>query len=194
MNTPLADDVEMVRQSLAKLLAIADRLDARNLQTVQALEAASVAIDRGVSRLDAGGEHFAQSALGVIDHQARQGVTQAATEALASFRQQLQQSADIAHSAARAMDEQRHGLTTARRTLVWNGLLALLLGSLLAAGGAAWVAHRSMQELAQAHFGQNILQATQRGTITRCGDALCVKVGKKPLRYGEAGQYVLLQE
>lgn len=193
MDTLHVDEVEKVRQSLVKLLAIADRLDARNAQTVQELAAATAALDRGVERLDAGGEHFANSALQLIGDHAQQSIAQGAAEAAAAFRQQMQRCADTAQSAARAMDEQRRGLTSARRSLVWNGLLALLIGSLLAAGGAAWIAHRSMQDLAQAHFGQDILQATQRGAITRCGESLCVKVEQKPRRYGRDGQYLLLQ-
>lgn len=193
MDISRTDDVEAVRQALTKLMAIADRLEARNTQTVQRIEAAAVALDQGVSRLDGGGERFVQSALQVIGSNAQQAVTQGVGHAVGEFRQQLQQSADSAQSAAHAMDEQRRGLATARRTLVWNGLIALLLGSVLAAGGAAWMAHRSMQQMAQAHFGQDILQATQRGAITRCGDSLCAKVGKKPQRYGKDGQYLLLQ-
>lgn len=194
MDISRTDDVEAVRQALTKLMAIADRLEARNMQTVQRIEAATVALDHGVSRLDGGGERFAKSALQVIGSNAQQAVTQGAGQALGEFRQQLQCTADSAQSAAHALDEQRRGLTAARRTLVWNGLTALLMGSLLAAGGAAWVVHRSMQEMAQAHFGQDILQATQRGDITRCGATLCAKVGKKPQRYGKDGDYMLLQE
>ena len=113
-------------------------------------------------------------------------------QALGEFRQRLQQSTDSAQSAAHAMNEQWRGLTAARRSLVWNGLIALSVGSSLAAGGAAWMVHQSMQQMAQAHFGQDILQATQRGAITRCGDSLCARVGKKPQRYGKDGQYLLL--
>jgi len=194
MSTPRSDDVDAVGQSLVKLLAIADRLDARNLQTVQRIEAASVVLDQGVSRLDNGGEKFARSALQVIGSNAQQAIVDGVAKAVGEFRQQLQQSAVTAQAAAQAMDEQRKGLTTARRTLVWNGLIALLIGSLLAAGGAAWIARDSMQKIAQAHFGQDILQATQSGAITRCGDSLCVKVGKKPARYGNDGEYLLVQE
>lgn len=194
MNIPHTEDVEVVREALAKLLAIADRLDARNLQTMQRLEVAGVALDQGVTRLDAGGEHFAKSALQLIGDHAQQCIAHGAAEAVATFQAQMQQCVDTAQAAAHAMEEQRKGLAVARRTLVWNGLIALLLGSLLAAGGAAWIAHRSVQKIARAHFGQDILQATQRGVITRCGDSLCAKVGRKPQRYGEGGEYLLLQE
>lgn len=194
MDISRVGDVDAVRQALTKLMAIADRLESRNMQTVQRIEAATAALDQGVSRLDGGGERFAKSALLVIGSKAQQAVAQGAGQAVGEFRQQLQQSADSAQSAAHALDEQCKGLAAARRTLVWNGLISLLIGSLLAVGGVAWVVHRSMQEMAQAHFGQDILQATQHGAITRCGDSLCAKVGKKPQRYGEDGQYMLLQE
>ena len=194
MDISRTEDVDAVRQALIKLMAIADRLEARNMQTVQRIEAATTALDQGVSRLDAGGEQFAKSALQVIGGNTQQAMNQGAGQAVDEFRQQLQQSANSAQLAAHAMDEQRQGLTTARRTLVWNGLVALLIGSLLAVGGAAWVVHRSTQEMAQAHFGQDILQATQRGAITRCGDSLCAKVGTKSQRYGKDGEYLLLQE
>ncbi len=194
MEISRTEDVDAVRQALAKLMAIADRLETRNAQTVQRIEAATVALDRGVGRLDGSGERFAQSALQVIASSTQQTVAQGAGQALSEFRQQLQQSADVARSAARVMGEQQRGLITARRSLVWNGLIALLVGSLLAAGAAGWMVRASMQQMARAQFSQDILQATQRGAITRCGDALCMKAGRKPQRYGKDGQYLLLQE
>lgn len=193
MDISRIDDVDEVRQALIKLMAIADRLETRNMQTVQRIEAAAAALDQGVIRLDAGGERFAQNALQVIGSNTQQAMSQGAGQALGEFRQQLQQSADSAKAAAHAMDEQRRGLTSARRTLVRNGLVALLVGSVLAVGGAVWMVHQSMQQMAQAHFGQEILQATQRGAITRCGDSLCAKVGRKPQRYDKDDQYLLLQ-
>jgi hypothetical protein len=184
---------EAVQQSLMKLLAVVDRLDARNLQTVQRLEAATAAMEQGVGRLDRGGEQFAQQALQRIGADTQQTMAQGAGRAVTEFQHQLQQAAHCVQWAVQAMDEQRKGLAAARRSLVWIGAMVLLVGSLLAAGGAAWVAHRSMQEIAQANFGKDILQATQGGAITRCGDSLCVRVGKKPQHYGKEGEYVLLQ-
>jgi hypothetical protein len=194
MDSSRTEDVESVRQALTRLMAIADRLESRNAQAVQRIDAAAVALDQGVNRLDAGGERFARGALQVIGSSVQQVVAQSAGQAVGELRQRLQQGADSVRAAAHAMDAQRKGLAAARRTLVWNGLVALLLGSLLAAGAATWVVHRSMQDLSQAHFGQDLLHATQRGAITRCGDSLCIKVGRKPRRFGKDGQYVLLEE
>jgi len=194
MDSSATDDVEPVRQALIRLMAIADRLESRNAHAVQRIEAATAALDQGVSRLDAGGERFAERALQVIGNNARQAVAQGAGEAVDELRQRLQQSADAAQAAARAMDEQRRGLTNARRSLLWHAWVALLLGSLSAAGAAAWTIHRSTQEMAQARFGQDILRATQRGTINRCGGSLCARVGRKPERFGKDGQYMLLED
>ena len=194
MDSSAVDDVETVRQALIRLMAIADRLESRNAHTVQRIEAATAALEQGVSRLDAGGERFAERALQVIGNNAQQAVAQGAGQAVDELRQRLQQSANSAQAAARAMDEQRKGLTSARRSLVWNAAVALLLGSLLAMGSAAWTIHRSAQQLAQLHFGQDILRATQRGAINRCGDSLCARVGRKPARFGKDGQYVLLDD
>lgn len=185
---------EALQQLLVKLLAVVDRLDARNLQTVQRLETATAAMEQGVGRLDRGGEQFAQQALQRIGADAQQSIAQGAGRAVTEFQQQLQQAAHGVHWAAQAMDEQRKGLAAARRSLLWIATMALLTGSLLAAGGAAWIAHRSMQEIAQADFGKDILQATRSGAITWCGDALCVRIGKKPQHYGKEGEYVLLQD
>lgn len=194
MDSPRPDNADAVSQALVKLLAIADRLDARNMQTMQRIEAASVALDQGVSRLDGGGDQFARSALQVISANVQQAIADGAGVAVGAFRQQLQQSANTAQSAAQAMDEQRKGLTAARRTLVWSGMIALLAGSLLAAGAAGWMLRQSIHQMAQARFGQDILQATRSGAITRCGESLCAKVGKKAQRFGNAGEYLLLQD
>lgn len=193
MERPGTEDVEAVKQALVKLMAIADRLDTRNQQTVQQLEAASLALDQGVNRLSAGGEQFAGRALQVISGSTQQAIAQGAGQAVVQLREQLQHSAAAAQSAAQAMALQSRCLTNARRHLVWSGMIALLLGSLLAAGGAAWVAQRSMQEITRAQFGKDILQATERGALSRCGEMLCARIGRKPRRYGKDGDYALLE-
>jgi hypothetical protein len=193
MNIADATDVEATKQTLVKLMAIADRLDARNLKTAQQLEAAVATLDHGAARLDQGADAFTQRALQIIGTGAHESIVQGTQQAAAEVRHRLEHTASHAQAAAQAMEREARLLTGARRSLVWNGLLALLVGSLLAAGGAAWIAQKSMQEVAQAHFGKDILEATHSGAITRCGDRLCARVGKAPQRYGTKGEYLLLQ-
>jgi hypothetical protein len=76
--------------------------------------------------------------------------------------------------------------------LVWKGLGALIVGSLLAVGGSGYFAWKGMRQIEQAQFGADILRATQNGRLTRCGKDLCVKLGKHPRHYD--GNYVLLQQ
>ncbi|MEO8811237.1 MAG: hypothetical protein ABI386_13420 [Rhodanobacter sp.] len=193
MDIVNATDVEAAKQTLVKLMAIADRLDARNLKTAQQLEAAVTALDHGASRLGQGADAFAQRALQLIGTGAQQSIVQGTEQAAAQVRHQLKHTVDSAQAAAQAMEREARLLTGARRSLLWNGLIALLVGALLAAGGAAWIAQKSMQEVAQAHFAKDILEATHTGAITRCGERLCVRVGKTPQRYGAKGEYVLLR-
>src|SRR3546814_1215764 len=90
------------------------------------------------------------------------------------------------------MDEQGKRLARMQGGLVWKPLVALTIGSLLAAGRSGYIAWKSMHEVRRAEFGQDILQATHTGVLTRCGDALCAKVGEQALRYGSHEEYVLL--
>lgn len=189
-----SEDVAAVRQALTKLMAIADRLETRNEETVRTIDSATAALGQGVTRLNSGGEQFAERALQVIGNSTQQTIAQGASQAVGQLSQQLRQSAESAQAAARVMEAQSRELNSARRTLVWNGLIALIVGSLLAAGGSAWIAYNSMQEVDRASFGKDILQATQHGAITRCGDVLCAKVGKNSKRYDKNADYVLLQE
>jgi len=87
-------------------------------------------------------------------------------------------------------------LTHAQRALVWKGLIALTIGSLLAAGGSAYVAWNSMREVRQAEFGTAILRATRSGALTACGEerALCVRVGRQSRRVGDRGEFLLVED
>ena len=193
MDTLRTDNVDAVAQALAKLMAVTDRVDARNTQTVQRLETLAATMERGAQRLEAGGERFAAAALQTIALHAQQAVGAVVAQTVGQVQQQMQQAGNSASAAARAMDVELAAMVAARRGLVWNGLLALLVGTLLAVGATVWIVHSS-GALAQARLGQDMVQAMQRGALTRCGDSLCAKVGRKPQRYGKDGGYVLLAE
>ena len=186
------DELDALKQSLIKLATIANQLDARSARAVQQVEASTDALDHGMHRLESGATRLASEALQRIGQQARQAVAQGTAQALAELDTQLQAGIQAAQRAALDMDEQRKRLARAQAGLVWKALIALTIGSLLAAGGSSYIAWKSMQEVRRAEFGQDILQATQSGVLTRCDGALCAKAGEKAVRYGNNGEYVLL--
>lgn len=188
------DELEALKQALLKTATIANQLDARSAQAVRQVEASTGMLDRGVQRLESGAARFAGEALQLIGEQARQSVGQGVAQALDDFNTQLQAGARAAQWAAQGMEEQRNRLARTQGGLVWKASVALAIGSLLAAGGSGYIAWNSMREVRRAEFGQDILQATRNGMLTRCGEALCAKVGKRPTRYGSSGEYVLLVE
>lgn len=186
------DELDALKQSLIKLATIANQLDTRSARAVERVEASTDALDQGMHRLESGATRLAGEALQMVGQQARQAITQGTAQALGELDKQLQASIQAAQRAALDMDQQRKRLARAQGGLVWKALVALAIGSLLAAGGSGYIAWKSMQDVQRADFGQDILQATRTGMLTRCGDALCAKVGKEAVRYGSEGEYVLL--
>lgn len=192
MTSGNQDGLDALKQSLLQLATIANQLDARSTRAVQQLEASTDSLDHGMQRLESSATRLASEALQVIGEQARQAFAQGTAQAMGELDAQLQAGIQAARRAVLDMDEQRKRLARAQGGLVWKALVALAIGSLLAAGGSAYVAWKSMHEIRRAEFGQDILQATRNGVLTRCGDALCAKVGKQAVRYGSDEEYVLL--
>ena len=189
-------NLDEVKQLLVKLAAIANQLDARNAAAVQRIESSASALDQGRQRFNVGVEQFVGQAVRLVGEQAHDVVVQGTGQAVHQFNAELQQSAAGAKSSAEMMREQHKVLARTQSLLVWKGLIALTVGSLLAAGGSSYLVWKNMRELERAEFGADILHATQSGSLTRCGkdNALCVKVGKTPKRAGTQGEYLILED
>ncbi len=187
-----AIDIDELKQQLLQMATITSWLDERSEQALQRVDASTDALNKGLHRLTTHSEQFVEDVTRLIGQQVHQAVAQGASQAVSEFDKQLQSSTRAAQWAAQTMHEQRMSLSIAQRALVWKGLLALFIGAVLATGGAGFVVWDSMRQIKNATFDQDILHATQVGSITRCGDALCVKVGKHPKSYGNYGDYVLL--
>src|SRR3546814_766339 len=127
------DCPDALKQSLLKLATIANQLDARSAQAVQRVEASTNSLDQGMHRLESGATRLASEALQVIREQDRQAVTQGTAQALGELDSQLQTGIQAAQRAALDMDEQCKRLARMQGGLVWKALVALTIGSLLAA-------------------------------------------------------------
>jgi hypothetical protein len=176
-----------------KLASYNQQQNERMEQAIQHMNAIGARLDESAGQLNAGGERFAEKALGIIAAEAQQVITDNVGQASKQLSSHLTDSARTAQQAAQGLQTQRTLLSRAQTALVWKGLGALIIGSVLAVGGSGYFVWKSMRQIEQANFGQDILQATQSGALNRCGGMLCARVGKRPQRYGDGGDYVLLQ-
>lgn len=185
-------NIDDVKQLLVKLAVIAEQLDTRSRGALQRIDASATTLDRSAQRWAEGGDDFSRRMLETLGTQARDSIAGATRQALTPLDAQLRQSAEAAKWAADALAEQRKLLTLAQQSLVRRGLLALLVGAVLAAGGSGYMAWRNLRAAA---LGDDVLQAVHSGTLVRCPDsrALCVRIGPRPRRSGTQGEYLVVQ-
>lgn len=187
--------IDEVKELLVKLAVIAEQVDARSRGALQRIEAGAATLDRSAQQWNADAGHFAEDALATITAQTREALVDGSRQALANLDAQLRRSADTAKWAADALAEQRKLLSLAQRALIWKGLLALLLGSLLAAGGAGFLLWRATHADVGRPLGDELSQAVRSGALVRCSDgrSLCVRIGRHPQRAGNRGEYLVVQ-
>ena len=185
-------NIDDVKQLLVKLAVIAEQLDTRSRGALQRIDASATALDRSAQRWTEGGDEFSRKMLETLGTQARDGIAGATRQALAPLDSQLRQGAETAKWAADALAEQRKLLTQAQHSLVRRGLLALLVGSVLAAGGSGYLAWHNMHTT---EFGVEVQEAVRSGALGRCPDvrSLCVRIGTHPRRSGAHGEYLIVQ-
>jgi hypothetical protein len=162
---------------------------------VERIEKSAALLDQGRQRFNVGVEQFVAQTVQLLGDQAHHVIEQGAGKAVYQFNTQLQQTAASAKVSADLMGHEHQRLARGQNALVWKGFTALIVGSLLAAGGSSFLVWKNMRALERAEFGSGILHATQTGNLTRCGkDALCVKVGKDPKRAGANGEYLIVED
>ena len=178
-----------VQALLKQLSMVAETISARNDQAARRIQASADALGKNVEQIASGGEQLARNALNALGTQGSQMLSQGTEQALNQFQSQMKQSINQAQQLEQVLAQHRRGVVGLTRI----GLIVLAIGALLAAGGSAYVAYDRSRVIENAHFGQDILQATNSGAINRCGGKLCVKVGKTPARYSQNPDYVLIE-
>ncbi len=188
-------DTDESLQNLAlKLAAVADMLDQRSQQAVQAAEQGVQQLHYATQGLNHHGQQMASVVAETLGTQAKQSIEHGTAESLEHLRQELRKASESAAQSAKLISDQAHALQKSQKKILWKASLALLVGSVLAAGGTAFIAWRSLQQFKRADFAEDVLEATRTGAITRCGDALCARVGEKPGKFGPKGEYLLLEQ
>ena len=186
---------EESKQLLLKLLALADRMEQRDAQVIRQLTEQAGILLNASEGMQAGCRKFAQEALDALRNRGREVIATGIGQAMTESNRQLQQSVIEVRRSADEVRASAAALQRQRNWWLWTAPIALVVGSLLAAGGSSWWVWKNTAELKRTEFSQDILQATKSGALTRCGDGdqLCVKVGVDAKRYGAQGEYLLLQ-
>lgn len=181
-------------QELAlRLSAFTDTLTRHAERLVQDNQQAAQGLLETSRQFSAQSATLARQLVQTIATESRSAIERGSAEGMRGASDQLQRaSAEIGRSAT-ALERQREQLAAAQRSLVWKAGLALVLGSLLATGTCAFTAWRTQQFMASNALPRELIEATQNGTLSRCGNALCARIGAKPRLHGDDGQYAELR-
>lgn len=183
-------DAQDLKRLAADLAVFAQHMQEQSERAVQHVDRSADELHRAAMGMGAGAQELAQQLVGAVQTQAREAIGRGVDQTFGPVASQLRESAETAERAAKALEEQHIGLLRSQQGLIYKGVLALLVGSALAVGSSYYFMRKSMREIERAQFAKDILQATQSGALTRCGDALCVRAGKP---YGSKGEYVLVE-
>jgi hypothetical protein len=173
--------VDDVKELVLKLAAIATQIDQRNRAGVQHIESGARLLDDAARRLQGGADQFANAVMQSVGRQVQGVVAERSAAGLDRFNEQLRASTGRVQWATEAMAEQRKLLGAAQRALVWKGLIALLIGSVLAACTAGWLFWQARQLGSDPSLASDVRQAIATGALTRCnGGALCARTVAAP--------------
>ncbi|RMH90904.1 hypothetical protein EBB59_08985 [Lysobacter pythonis] len=182
-----------IQQLALRLSAFTDALEQRARHMADTMERNGQSMAHSAQGIDAQIRQLSQRVVSTVRTESRGAMENGVREGIGPGVAQLEQIVRSAQNASQVLHAQTKALQATHRAVVWLSGAALLIGSMLAAGGSSYLVWKNHQELQRAEFGRDILDATRSGTLNRCGKALCARVGKTPERYGKNGEYVLVK-
>lgn len=186
-------DRQELQQLAIRLGAFADLLEKQAAAVAGSMQQSGDAMARTAQGIAGQVQQLSQSVVSTVRTESRGAVAAGAQEGMAPALEQLQQTIRALQGSSQSLHAQAEALRGTRRSLVWLSSLALLVGSLLAAGGSGYLVWKQQRELRRAEFGLDILEASRSGALNRCGDALCARTGKNPEHYSRNSEYVLVK-
>ncbi len=181
-----ADDLKHLALRLA---ALAERLDQRSEAAGQRIDQAAGAMERGAQQLAAGTANFTRDVSQALRQQAGEIIGSGLAKPMEHFDQQLRSAAQAATAAAQGLERERHALHRERRSWLWLGGGALLIGSLLAVGASVYAVRNARAQVERQQVEANLLRALNQADVTLCGDVLCANTDEAAQRHGDRKQY-----
>ncbi len=186
-------DTEKLQELALRLGAFADALEQRATHMAEAMENSGQEVARSAQSIDAQVQSLSRNVIDTVRSESRRAIESSAQAGISPALDQLQQCIRSIQSSSQNLQTQSQKLQSRQRSMVWLSGAALLLGSLLAAGGSGYFVWKNQQELKRGEFGRDILEATRSGSISRCGDALCAWVGNTPRYYDKNKEYIIIK-
>lgn len=187
-------DAKNLQELALRLGAFADALEQRAAHMADAMENSGQTVARSAQSIDAQVQNLSQQVIHAVRTESRSAIESGAQAGIGPALEQLQQCISSIQNSSQSLQTQSQELQGRQRSMVWLSGMALLLGSLLAAGGSGYFVWKNQQELKRGEFGRDILEATRSGAINRCDGTLCARVGNAPRYYDKNKEYVLLVE
>lgn len=187
------NDTDDLQELALRLSAFADVLNQHATRLVQESGSSTQALRETASTFSAEVQQLSRDLVSRIGMEAREVIERHAADGMQESSRALHRAATHAESAATAMQGELQRLGAAQKSLVWKSGLGLLVGALLAVGGSGYLVWKNQQALKRAEFSSEMVEAMRTGALTRCGDTICARVGTRPTRFGDKGEYVRIE-
>lgn len=182
-------DVAELKMLVVQLSAITERLDQRSESAVRRIEQAGADMGALAQRLCASTQSFTHDVSQALQKHAGEIIGRGLGDTAEEVASLLRASARTASLAAQALEHERMALARDRRTWLWLGGGALMLGSLLAIGAAFHTVTDSRQEVERNRIEAALLRAYNEADVTLCDGRLCANVDERAKRHGDRKQY-----
>lgn len=169
--------------------AIAERLTQRNAQAAQQVEQAGAGLDRRASQLTGSADALARSVIRAVEQQAGEAVQRGIANVLQHCNRELQATAHAADATGENLRDLHRQLQGERRTWVWLGSAALIVGALLSVAASAYTVITSRKQAEQYRLQGDFVRAVNNSDVIVCGDRLCANVDAAAPSVGNRKQY-----
>jgi FtsZ-binding cell division protein ZapB len=186
-------DLKAIESLVLRLAATAEDLDSRSLHAMQNMENSSQQMRQTSQEWARHAQQLSHAVVHTIRSQSHVAVSEGTGQALRECNEQVHQLVNEAARTVHALQSEQAALRAQSRSALWVGSMAVVVGSLIAAGGSTYVVWERQQALQQVRFSEEILQATHEGRLTVCGKHLCARVGNSPQRYGAQREFALIR-
>lgn len=194
-HAQLAPLVETAKQ----LALLAETLERRSGAAAAQQEQAGQALTRTVSALRADVDRLIHNAGQQVAHAARQGVDASLSESAARLDQTTTAAVTKVKSAMVTLDEGLARATAMLSRQITIGYLAIMGAMLLATFGGGvvlWMEKQAYEDARARTVAANVRAETAAAfaqvNMTSCGGHPCVRLDTKSPRWGDKGQYVLV--